>query len=115
MSMTLQEQKEVIMRDFDFEHVEKCMRLLDWKYLGTAVPTLSEIKESALDKLDIVIEQVGMEDYADAEECASVRRIQGGGFEAEVINGKWLRLIFLLEEYEVEETEELDWVEVYHG
>ena len=51
--MTLEEQIEEIMDEFDFEKVHKVMKLLNWKWVGAddGVPRIAEMRRSARDHL----------------------------------------------------------------
>ena len=60
--MTNEDKIKNIMENFDFERVHKTMKKLNWKWFisveeGERVPTLNEIKETALKMLHDAIEK----------------------------------------------------------
>jgi hypothetical protein len=90
--MKLKEQKEIILKDFDFCKVEKVMTALDWKWVMGGIPgnieyrpNISQLKNVANTCLDLVIESDQNEDT-----CSM------GGFEAIKLNGM-LELRFVID------------------
>jgi hypothetical protein len=47
-----------IIAHFDFEKVSKVMHFLDWKWAEIGIPTIQDLKDSAVERLESAIEQV---------------------------------------------------------
>jgi hypothetical protein len=50
-TMTMAEQTNTIINNFDFDKVAHAMEALNWTWLGTGTPTVEELRASAQDKL----------------------------------------------------------------
>jgi len=81
-----EEKIEEILENFNFEKVHKVMTFLNWTWSGEKVPTSYHLRDEARRLLNEIIKRP--EPY-----------IETGGFRAEK-DGKTLRLIFVLSEWE---------------
>src|ERR1700761_8877249 len=89
-------QIEVIMNEFDFDSVYRCMILMDWKYSvpGTVgdleLPTFEYLKKSARQYLDMVVSQYKLGQVLDG--------FGSGGFRAGINEYGELTLAFVIED-----------------
>lgn len=93
------QQEYKIMEKFDFERVQKCMKALDWQWLGKE-PTLDDLKNCASNLMGEVQHKCTTQAPADSAQWFSAST---GGFKAsaKLINGNWwLVLEFIVESYE---------------
>jgi hypothetical protein len=97
---TLLEQLEYIMKNFDFEYVVQSMKKLDWKWGNTEPPSIEQLKDSARNNLNTLIKDASEADHS------TLRIIQSGGFQSQIINGEFLKLSFVLTDAEGEEMSE---------
>lgn len=90
-TMTDQEKIDRIMRDFDFNKVRRVMKAMNWMWYDTPkphVPTIEEMKETALFLLTYVCQEGG--------------ELAIGGFQAVLKLSGDLELMFVLESQEWE-------------
>lgn len=65
---------------FDFEKVNKVMIALNWKWAGTGVPSIRELKESAVERMENAIELVLSPDNKSHDDVAWIS--SSGGLKA---------------------------------
>lgn len=108
-------QIEVIMSQFDFDRVYRCMILMDWKYYiphsatesnpdgDRETPTFEQIKKSARQALELVVDQYHTMQVVDG--------LGGGGFSAGVNEFGELTLSFVIEggHYVTAELDDVDY------
>jgi len=82
------------MDNFDFEKVNKVMKVLNWTWHGKGVPTLKRLKEEAVKYLNEALRHRGERDS----------RFSTGGYEVEyILHSEYqdsLSLKFVLEDWE---------------
>lgn len=86
-----------ILENFDFHKCRKAMTALKWEWAGRGVPTIEEIRKSAIDRLECAIEGcLNREDHKSHKEpyfCSS------GGLKATAWRNKYHRIEYLLLEF----------------
>ena len=87
------------MKNFDFEYVVQSMKKLDWKWGNIESPSIEQLKDSARNNLNTLIKDASKADHS------TLRIIQSGGFQSQIINGEFLKLSFVLTDAEGEETD----------
>lgn len=88
-------QVEVIMQDFDFENVHRIMKFLNWKWAtsdGMKVPSIENMKKTAQELLDDVVEE--------SAKTPEHNYIETGGFRASYSNINGMSLQFIAEQAE---------------
>jgi len=94
-----------ILNEFDFERVHKAMVVLGWKWMGTGIPSIEEIKLSARKKIDCAIEGC-LKDGSQNEEYW----VTSGGLRATVLKNEnekinFIKLEFVLANWETNDME----------
>ena len=95
------EQKMVdeIIEHFNFQRCHKVMKHLKWSWALTGVPSIEELKESAIERLERAIE------YAKSKEVKESCYVSSGGLKATAHKNRYghvvmLQLEFVLSEWD---------------
>lgn len=90
--MKLKEQKEIILKDFNFDKVEKVMTALDWKWVMGGIPGNIEYRPNILQLKNVA--NICLDSVIDTDQDEDICSM--GGFEAIKINGM-LELRFVID------------------
>jgi len=95
-----------VLANFDFEKVNQTMKALNWTWASILeVPTIQQLKESAMDHMNSAIEQVLSEKNKESHEVAWIS--DSGGFKASAWKTKKgklsrVRLEFIVSEWDAD-------------